>query len=213
MKLKWLLIKIIIYIKTSPECLPSLISNFAILVYMNDKFTRAFDFAVMFFIISGSLYFLYYLLQFNKLIYLLFSLIIYLMSWLIRHYLIKEKNNNRFSELGMFFISMVFLAYSLYIFKIDQQIVNYLPDKLLLNSGAAFIFLIIMNLLPKRKSKSSSFLVILVFIILIVFKDRINSLFYANSWLSSLIIGTPYIYLLSILVGSPKSSTLLVNNS
>jgi FlaA1/EpsC-like NDP-sugar epimerase len=180
---------------------------------MNDKFTRAFDFAVMFFIISGSLYFLYYLLQFNKLIYLLFSLIIYLMSWLIRHYLIKEKNNNRFSELGMFFISMVFLAYSLYIFKIDQQIVNYLPDKLLLNSGAAFIFLIIMNLLPKRKSKSSSFLVILVFIILIVFKDRINSLFYANSWLSSLIIGTPYIYLLSILVGSPKSSTLLVNNS
>ena len=140
MKLKWLLIKIIIYIKTSPECLPSLISNFAILVYMNDKFTRAFDFAVMFFIISGSLYFLYYLLQFNKLIYLLFSLIIYLMSWLIRHYLIKEKNNNRFSELGMFFISMVFLAYSLYIFKIDQQIVNYLPDKLLLNAGAAFIF-------------------------------------------------------------------------
>ncbi|HOP39277.1 MAG TPA: hypothetical protein PL154_03395 [Candidatus Woesebacteria bacterium] len=174
---------------------------------MNDEFTRAFDFAVMFFIISGSLYFLYYLLQFNKLIYLLFSLIIYLMSWLIRHYLIKEKNNNRFSELGMFFISMVFLAYSLYIFKIDQQIVNYLPDKLLLNSGAAFIFLIIMNLLPKRKSKSSSFLVILVFIILIVFKDRINSLFYANSWLTSLIIGTPYIYLLSILVGTHKSST------
>ena len=207
MKLKWLLIKIIIYIKTSPECLPSLISNFAILVYMNDEFTRAFDFAVMFFIISGSLYFLYYLLQFNKLIYLLFSLIIYLMSWLIRHYLIKEKNNNRFSELGMFFISMVFLAYSLYIFKIDQQIVNYLPDKLLLNSGAAFIFLIIMNLLPKRKSKSSSFLVILVFIILIVFKDRINSLFYANSWLTSLIIGTPYIYLLSILVGTHKSPT------
>ena len=207
MKLKWLLIKIIIYIKTSPECLPSLISNFAILVYMNDKFTRAFDFAVMFFIISGSLYFLYYLLQFNKLIYLLFSLIIYLMSWLIRHYLIKEKNNNRFSELGMFFISMVFLAYSLYIFKIDQQIVNYLPDKLLLNSGAAFIFLIIMNLLPKRKSKSSSFLVILVFIILIVFKDLINSLFYANSWLTSLIIGTPYIYLLSILVGTHKSPT------
>ena len=205
MKLKWLLIKIIIYIKTSPECLPSLISNFAILVYMNDEFTRAFDFAVMFFIISGSLYFLYYLLQFNKLIYLLFSLIIYLMSWLIRHYLIKEKNNNRFSELGMFFISMVFLAYSLYIFKIDQQIVNYLPDKLLLNSGAAFIFLIIMNLLPKRESKSSSFLVILVFIILIIFKDRINSLFYANLWLFSLIIGTPYIYLLSILVGSPKS--------
>jgi|GEM_PF-2570838 len=207
MKLKWLLIKIIIYIKTSPECLPSLISNFAILVYMNDEFTRAFDFAVMFFIISGSLYFLYYLLQFNKLIYLLFSLIIYLMSWLIRHYLIKEKNNNRFSELGMFFISMVFLAYSLYIFKIDQQIVNYLPDKLLLNSGAAFIFLIIMNLLPKRKSKSSSFLVILVFIILIVFKDLINSLFYANSWLTSLIIGTPYIYLLSILVGTHKSPT------
>ena len=207
MKLKWLLIKIIIYIKTSPECLPSLISNFAILVYMNDEFTRAFDFAVMFFIISGSLYFLYYLLQFNKLIYLLFSLIIYLMSWLIRHYLIKEKNNNRFSELGMFFISMVFLAYSLYIFKIDQQIVNYLPDKLLLNSGAAFIFLIIMNLLPKRKSKSSSFLVILVFIILIIFKDRINSLFYANLWLSSLIIGTPYIYLLSILVGTHKSPT------
>jgi len=207
MKLKWLLIKIIIYIKTSPECLSSLISNFAILVYMNDEFTRAFDFAVMFFIISGSLYFLYYLLQFNKLIYLLFSLIIYLMSWLIRHYLIKEKNNNRFSELGMFFISMVFLAYSLYIFKIDQQIVNYLPDKLLLNSGAAFIFLIIMNLLPKRKSKSSSFLVILVFIILIVFKDLINSLFYANSWLTSLIIGTPYIYLLSILVGTHKSPT------
>ena len=174
---------------------------------MNDKFTRAFDFAVMFFIISGSLYFLYYLLQFNKLIYLLFSLIIYLMSWLIRHYLIKEKNNNRFSELGMFFISMVFLAYSLYIFKIDQQIANFLPEKLLLNAGAAFIFLIIMNLLPKRESKSSSFLVILVFIILIVFKDLINSLFYANSWLSSLIIGTPYIYLLSILVGSPKSST------
>jgi len=207
MKLKWLLIKIIIYIKTSPECLPSLISNFAILVYMNDEFTRAFDFAVMFFIISGSLYFLYYLLQFNKLIYLLFSLIIYLMSWLIRHYLIKEKNNNRFSELGMFFISMVFLAYSLYIFKIDQQIVNYLPEKLLLNAGAAFIFLIIMNLLPKRKSKSSSFLVILVFIILIVFKDLINSLFYANSWLTSLIIGTPYIYLLSILVGTHKSPT------
>ncbi|HPA62163.1 MAG TPA: hypothetical protein PK302_02790 [Candidatus Woesebacteria bacterium] len=174
---------------------------------MNNKFARAFDFAVMFFIISGSLYFLYYLLQFNKLIYLLFSLIIYLMSWLIRHYLIKEKNNNRFSELGMFFISMVFLAYSLYIFKIDQQIVNYLPDKLLLNSGAAFIFLIIMNLLPKRKSKSSSFLVILVFIILIVFKDLINSLFYANSWLTSLIIGTPYIYLLSILVGTHKSPT------
>jgi len=205
MKLKWLLIKIIIYIKTSPECLPSLISNFAILVYMNDEFTRAFDFAVMFFIISGSLYFLYYLLQFNKLIYLLFSLIIYLMSWLIRHYLIKEKNNNRFSELGMFFISMVFLAYSLYIFKIDEQIANFLPDKLLLNTGAVFVFLIIMNLLPKRESKSSSFLVILVFIILIIFKDRINSLFYANLWLSSLIIGTPYIYLLSILVGSPKS--------
>ena len=207
MKLKWLLIKIIIYIKTSPECLSPLISNFAILVYMNDKFTRAFDFAVMFFIISGSLYFLYYLLQFNKLIYLLFSLIIYLMSWLIRHYLIKEKNNNRFSELGMFFISMVFLAYSLYIFKIDEQIANFLPDKLLLNTGAAFIFLIIMNLLPKRKSKSSSFLVILVFIILIVFKDLINSLFYANSWLTSLIIGTPYIYLLSILVGTHKSPT------
>lgn len=125
---------------------------------MNNKFAKAFDFAVLFFIISGGLYFLYYLLQFNKLIYLLFSLAVYLVSFVIRHYLIKENKNNRFSELGMFFISMIFLAYSLHIFKIDEQVANYLPDKLLVNSGVGFIFLMIINLLPKRKCRSMSYL-------------------------------------------------------
>lgn len=169
------------------------------------RFNRAFDFVTLYFIFSGSLYFLYYIFQFNKLIYLLSSVLIYVVSYFVRRFLIKEKNNSGFTEVGMFFVSMMFLGYTLYLFKIDEQIVNYLPDKLLVNSGAVFIFLLLMNLLPKRESEKLSILAILALLAIIIFRGKLDLIFYTYPWVVSLIIGTPYIYLLSILSGIHKS--------
>jgi peptidoglycan/LPS O-acetylase OafA/YrhL len=168
---------------------------------MISRFTKALDFAILFFILSGGLYFLYYLIQYNKPVYLLLSFIIYILSFSIRHFLVKGVKKTEFTEIGLFFVSMVFLAYTLYIFKLDTQIENYLPDKLLINSGTAFVFLLLMNLLPKGKLRV---LAIPAFLGLIIFRDKLDNVFYIYPWVASLIIGTPYIYLLSLLIGTHK---------
>lgn len=171
---------------------------------MENRFIRTLDFAILFFILSGSLYFFYYLLQSNKPMYLLLSVLIYVISFSIRHFLIKGKNNTGFTEVGMFFVSMIFLAYTLYIFKLDREIVIYLPDKLLINSGAVFIFLLLINLLPKGKSGKLSILTILALLAVIIFRGKLDSIFYTHPWVISFIIGTPYMYLLSLLAGVHK---------
>ena len=147
------------------------------------RFNRAFDFAVLFFIFSGGLYFLYYLLQFNKLIYLLFSVLIYVISFVIRHFLVKGKNKTGFTEVGMFFVSMTFLAYTLYIFKLDQQISEYLPDKPLVNSGTVFIFLLVINLLPKGKPARLGILAIFGLLVVFILQGKLDSMFYTYPWI------------------------------
>jgi len=171
---------------------------------MKNRLSRALDFAILFFILSGSLYFLYYLLQSNKPMYLLFSVLIYIISFSIRHFIIKGKNDTGFTEVGMFFVSMIFLAYTLYIFKLDQEVITYLPDKLLINSGVVFIFLLLMNLLPKRKSGRLSILGIVTLLAVFLFRDKLDLIFYTYPLVTSLIIGTPYVYLLSLLTGIQK---------
>ena len=104
----------------------------------------------------------------------------------------------------MFFVSMIFLAYTLYIFKLDQEVITYLPDKLLINSGVVFIFLLLMNLLPKRKSGRLSILGIVTLLAVFLFRDKLDLIFYTYPLVTSLIIGTPYVYLLSLLTGIQK---------
>lgn len=172
-----------------------------------NSFNKALDFAVLFFILSGSLYFLYYLLQFNKPIYLLISVLIYVISFSFRRLLFKTEHKIGFSEVGMFFASLIFLAYTLYIFKLDPEIIKYLPDKLLINSGGAFTFLFLMNLFSKEKSRKYSILTFLVLIVVVIFRSKLDAILQTYPWISSLIIGTPYIYLLLLLVGIQKIKT------
>jgi len=176
------------------------------MIIMN-RLNKALDFAVLFFIFSGSLYFLYYLLQFNKPIYLLICVLIYVISFSFRRFLFKTEHKTGFTEVGIFFTSMIFLAYTLYIFKLDLEIVNYLPNKLLINSGSVFIFLFFMNLLSKEKSEKLSILTFLVFVVAVIFRSKLDSIFLAYPWIASLIIGTPYVYLLLLLIGIRKVKT------
>jgi len=174
-----------------------------------NKFSNAFNIVVIFFILSGGLYFIYYSLQFNKAIYLLIGILIYVISFSIRNFLVKRKNNTGFTEFGMFFISMVFLAYTLYIFKLDKEVAAYLPDKLLINSGIGFIFLFLIHLLSEGKSKKLNIIFILILVVVVkIFYDRLNlisqNFFQIYPWVATLIIGAPYIYLLSLLTGVYK---------
>jgi len=104
---------------------------------------------------------------------------------------------------------MVFLAYTLYIFGLDKEVAAYLPDKLLINSGIGFIFLFLIHLLSEGKSKKLNIIFILILVVVVkIFYDRLNlisqNFFQIYPWVATLIIGAPYIYLLSLLTGVYK---------
>ena len=169
------------------------------------KINGGLDFAVIFFILSGGAYFFHYILRFNKFIYLLFCVLIYITSFIVRNFLTKQKHKTGFSEIGMFFVSMVFLAYTLSIFNLDPQITEYLPDRLLINSGASFVVLLCANLMSKKESKKLRIFTLLALVMIIIFRTNIDVLFQTYPWIASFIIGTPYIYLLWLLCGVKRS--------
>lgn len=165
-------------------------------------FNEAFNLAFIFYIFAGSIYFLFYVLQYNKPFYLLLAFFIYLLSYVVRNKLMKVKDKSGFTEVGLFFISLVFLACTLYIFKLDSNVVAYLPYKILINSGGAFVLFFIFNLINfSRLRNSKIILIILVMVTAKLYQSKIDSIFVTCPWIASFIIGTPYIYLISVLFG------------
>lgn len=142
-----------------------------------NRFSRAFNFAVLFYVFSGSLYFLYYILQTNKLIYLLISISIYFLSLYIRKFLLKENQNLLVTEVGMLFVSMTFLAYTLYLLKLDLNVGAYLQDNILTISGGSFIFIFLMSLLPEKKSSKHVVLSVVALFGVVFLQDKINLFF------------------------------------
>lgn len=170
-----------------------------------DKVNGAFNIAVVFFLLTGSLSVIYYLLQSGKIIYLFFSFIIYFFSFILRKKLFKVENNKGFTEVGLFFISFLFLGYLLNILKLDSGIRSYFPDKVLINSGVSFIFLFFMYLISSFNQGKLKFINIIVLLTVLFLlqknQDYINFLFSNNRWISEFIIGTPVVYLGLLLSG------------
>jgi len=169
------------------------------------KVNNSFDFAVIFFLLAGSMYFSVYALQSGKFIYILLSGAVYFLSFLVRKILIKAKNNPHFTEAGLFLISPLFVACLLDLLKIDSDIKKYLPDKILLESGTGFIFLIVSSLLSGKKRGAINLAAIFLLIPLVILLNNnqsfINAFLSNNPWIAENIIGFPLIYLFTLLFG------------
>lgn len=176
---------------------------------MNNNFisriNKAFDLGVIYFLIAGSLYFIYYSLSAGKIIYLLLSLLIYLVSYVYRRLFAEHTVYSGFSEVGIFFISFLFFAYSIALFNIDSNIRNYLPDKILAGSWSSFIILIIIKVVPSKNKfifKFVNVLIIIAALALLNFSNGvINNFLQSIPWLSVFIIGSPLVYLFAVLLG------------
>ncbi len=174
------------------------------MVVMTNKLNSSLDVAVVFFLICGGAYFLYYILKTNNGTYLLLTFLVYILSFLVRKFITKNKNKQKFSELGICFISLLFTAYTVYFTGFDNNIATYLPENILAGSGVAFIFLFLVQLLRPKKNSIHVAPILILFAVLIFFKGVIDSLFITYPYLSTLIIGAPYLYIISILVGYPE---------
>jgi len=169
------------------------------------KVNNSFDLAMHCFLFAGSLYFLFYSLSAGKFIYVLLSLAVYFFSFLVRKKLFKVEEKSSFTETGLLLISPLFVAYLLYLLKIDVNIKNYLPDKVLLESGALFSFLIVMYFFSGQKWGFFGFLALGLMVALLIFvsnnQSLFNTFFRNNPWIAETIIGFPFIYLFMTLFG------------
>ncbi|KKT58601.1 MAG: hypothetical protein UX91_C0006G0138 [Candidatus Amesbacteria bacterium GW2011_GWB1_47_19] len=169
------------------------------------RINKVFDLGVIFLLISGSLYFIYYSLSAGKLIFILLSLLIYLISYGLRRLIAKNNAYSGFTEVGIFFISFLFLAYSITLLNLDSNVRNYLPDKILAGSWSSFIFLIFISVIPLKDKIIFKFVNILIIIfalvLLNIYSGAINNYLQSIPWLSGFIIGSPLFYLLMVLLG------------
>lgn len=175
------------------------------------KINNTFDLAVVFFLFSGSMFFIFISIIANKQIYLLFSLLIYIISLIVRKFITKNENNRGFTEVGQLFISPLFLAYLLAFLNIDSSVRDYLPDKLLAGSWASFLFLIAIHLLTPNDKTNTKFVYILmialIFLLYYFFGSSINAFFQQYPVLSEITIGTPLVYLSMVLFGIKSKDT------
>jgi|SRR3989344_1339669 len=172
------------------------------------KINKGYDLAVKYLLFAGSLYFVFYTLQSGKIIYILLSIAIYLLSYFLRNKIFKTKSSLKFTESGMFLLSFLFLAYFLLITGIDSEVENFLPDKVLVQSGIGFIFIISISLFFKEKEAYPKFISIVILVITLTFlylnQTLINNFFISNSSITKYIIGTPIVYIFLILTGLQK---------
>jgi hypothetical protein len=175
------------------------------------KINSTFDLAVVFFLFSGSLFFVFNSIIANKQIYLLFSLLIYIASLIVRKVITKSEKNRGFTEIGLLFISPLFLAYLLALLNIDSSVRNYLPDKLLAGSWVSFLFLIVIHILTPDNKTITKFVYILIIVFILFlyyfFGSNINIFFQQYPVLSEIAIGTPLVYLSMVLFGIKSKNT------
>lgn len=172
---------------------------------VTDNVKRSFDVIVNFFLLTGSIYFISYAINYGKIIYLLLATLIYVLSYLIRNKLIHVKYNSGFTEIGIFFITFLFTAYLLYVLGIDKGIASYLPDKILVQSGFAFVLIFLSSFLVGFSKKGVIPIFVLILVVLIFskgqFENYFNNLFLENERISDIIIGFPLIYLTMTVFG------------
>ncbi|NMC35554.1 hypothetical protein GYA49_00760 [Candidatus Beckwithbacteria bacterium] len=173
---------------------------------MKNKYTFQINTPFDFYLFAGSLYFCFYLLSSGKFIYLILSLVIYLLGRQYRKHTKKANKNPQFSETGIFLITPLFLAYLLILLGFETSITDYLPDKLITGSG--LIFLMAIFLIPKLYIKNqrllnliSLFLFIFTILLLIIYQNRINNLLLINPWIAKMIVGSPLVYLFTVITG------------
>lgn len=168
------------------------------------KVSNAFDFAVTVYLIVGGFYFITYSLLRFKIIYIFLTVLIFLLSYLSRKYLLKS-NKSKFSEKGIFLIAGLFLAYLIAFLDIDPEVNQFLPEKILLTSGSGFIFLIVISVFLKESREKLKLLnLIFVFVILLLLNNyqyTIELFLENNPWVSKTVIGAPLIYLFTVLAG------------
>lgn len=161
--------------------------------------------AVIFFLLAGSMGILTYFLQSRQYVYILFSGLIYGFSYFLRNILFKLEKKSGFSEIGLWIISFLFLGYLLSLFNIDNKVRDFFPDKVLLTSGVAFLYIFIGSLLSDNRHKKLKFINIVLFAFSYYFLQtnyRIITTFMLNNpRIADYIIGSPIIYLGLLLTG------------
>ena len=172
---------------------------------MINRVVRALDFASIFYVFAGSLSFLSYIFISQKYHYLLFGLLIYGFSYVIRTFITKQKYSVGVTEAGLFFISLVFLAFVLNLTGIDKEVYGNLPNQIFLYSGFTYIGIFLFSLLGNNKK--FILLLVVIFLVLQFFQYQqslLTSFLIAHPNIASFFVGTPYVYLLKLLVGFPN---------
>lgn len=181
----------------------------------NTSISSAINMATNYFLLCGGVLFTYYSLVHGKLVYLLVSIILYTFSFILRVVVLKSPLPKGFTEPGMFFLCFTFLAYVLVVFKLDPEIADYLPDKLLLQSGAAFVMVVAISIITSvyrahgdgSNKFKYAFSLTLIFVALgiFLFEDFLNTTLENKAWLAQAVVGFPVIYLGLLLTGLNKN--------
>lgn len=170
-----------------------------------DRVSKGYNLAVLFIILSGAAFFIYYSLLNSKLMYLLIPFVIYSLGYLVRKKILRVEDSEGFREPGILLVSFLVTAYILYLTNIDREIENFLPDKLLMKSGSLFFLIILISFIPSLqniRNKLAITILAIATILYIIFQQTIvDALFQVWPQVVDYIIGIPLLYLISIVFG------------
>lgn len=168
---------------------------------------RSYNTAITFLLLAGSLHLIYFFVTQSRLWYIGLAVLIYVLSRFVRSYVFKLRTGSSgFTELGLFFVSFLFIGYFVYALSNDTAIHEYLPNALVLQSGVVFFFIFIASVLSglgKRLNKA----IVLAFMVAVLYgiqrnENGINALFSTNAHVLDLVIGLPLVYLGCVLFGA-----------
>lgn len=154
-----------------------------------------------------SFAFLLYILSSFKVNYLIYGLIIFLISSGIRKTVFKNITYN-LTEGRYYMLSLVLLMYVLFYFQQDTHIYTYLPENVFILASAMILLNVIIVILFGEvgyKPSNVSLLTIAIYVILILLyvatAEHISAFIQNNLWIRDLVMGVPSVYIILTLIG------------
>lgn len=169
---------------------------------MITKANNSLNFLVTIFTFSVSIFFIYYFLENSKIIYLIVSLLVYVLSFLSRKHL-KLMGNKSYTEPGLFFMSISLTGYSAYLLNLEPSIINIIKEELVVPSLYALAAFLVLHYVSSFKNNKNKYVITgMIFILaalVFYFEKELTSMLITNEMLINLFLGTPVVYLISIL--------------
>jgi hypothetical protein len=158
----------------------------------------------IFMLLAGAVYFLYYILASKNYLYIALVIVIYIFGFVSRTFILRVGDDSGVTEPGLFLLTSVLLAYILYLFKLDPDILNYLPEKLIIVSAPYYVFLLMIGMISDSNKLLKKFLILFLLgslLFLNPYEKSIEIFLLSNPWVTYIVFGCPVLYIIFLTFG------------